>query len=244
MKALLKRILQKLLGMDNYLILFSNFIIYTLPLNRKERDFLHFVKLIKSDGLILDIGANIGIMTYYLSRKKHDSKIIAFEPVPMNIAALQKIIQSKRLKNVLVKSFALGNKNTEAKIVMPEIDKVKMQGLSHIVHESISDFNEGKTYNTQIVRLDDMSEITDNELPLVAIKMDVENFEYFVLEGGINTISKYRPLIYTELWDNENRSNCFKLLTKLNYKTQIIEKGQLIDFDPLKHSSQNFFFIP
>ena len=44
-----------------------------------------------------------------------------------------------------------------------------------------------------------------------AIKMDVENFEYFVLEGGKELIKKHKPIIYTELWENQNREKCFQL---------------------------------
>ncbi|HHG84193.1 MAG TPA: hypothetical protein ENJ82_05530, partial [Bacteroidetes bacterium] len=77
-----------------------------------------------------------------------------------------------------------------------------------------------------------------------AIKIDVENFEYFVFRGGEKVLREYHPLIYCELWENENRDLCFSLLRdELGYKVQVLNQGTLVDFDPEKHSNQNFFFV-
>jgi len=181
--------------------LFSLFIINTLKWNKKEGDFIHFLKLIPEKGRILDIGANIGIMSVWLGRNRPQAEIIAFEPIPHNIKALKKVLGHYKLKNVQVIEKALGNNNGEVEMVMPVLDEVKMQGLSHVIHESITDFNQGRTYKTPITRLDDCDVLQNGGAAVVAIKLDVENFEYFVLEGGRKTISKYRPIIYTELWE-------------------------------------------
>jgi FkbM family methyltransferase len=243
MKSRIKQFLQSVLGFQTYLYLFANYIIYTLPFNRREGDFLVFLKLIKEDGLILDIGANIGIMTYHLSKKKPHSKIIAFEPAPENLSVLNKIVARKKLQNVEVKRFALGNENKEAEMVMPEVDHVKMQGLSHVVHEKLTDFNTGDTFPIEIKTIDSIPCLKDETAKLVAIKMDVENFESFVLEGARNTIDQHKPLIYTELWENENRYTCFSIMQDLGYETYVNEKGRMVKFDPKKHLTQNFFFL-
>ncbi|MBN2747289.1 MAG: FkbM family methyltransferase [Bacteroidales bacterium] len=244
MKSTLKYILQKLFGLEQYLYLFANYIIFTLPFNRKESDFLHFIKLIKKDGIILDIGANLGIMTYYLSKQKPDSQIFSFEPVQENLKILKKIVQEKKLNNVEVFDIALGNKNESGTMVLPEVNHVVMQGLSHVVHESIPDFNQGKTMTIEIKKLDDLQEIIHSKKPVIGIKLDVENYESFVLEGATSTINKYKPIIYTELWENENRTKCIKILTEMNYFVKVLEGKNLVDFDPKKHKTQNFFFLP
>ncbi len=244
MKARVKKILQQLLGFDRYLYLFSLFIINTLKWNKKEGDFIHFLKLIPEKGRILDIGANIGIMSVWLGRNRPQAEIIAFEPIPHNIKALKKVLGHYKLKNVQVIEKALGNNNGEVEMVMPVLDEVKMQGLSHVIHESITDFNQGRTYKTPITRLDDCDVLQNGGAAVVAIKLDVENFEYFVLEGGRKTISKYRPIIYTELWENDNREKCFGLMKDLFYKVKVFQKNSLVDFDPALHKTQNFFFVP
>ena len=76
MKNSIKYILQLLLGYERYLYWFSLFTIKTLPWKKNESDFVVFNSLIKGDGLILDIGANIGIMSYHLAISHPQSTII------------------------------------------------------------------------------------------------------------------------------------------------------------------------
>jgi len=207
MKSLIKNILQKILGMETYLYVFSIFIIRTLRYNKREGDFCYFIKQIPEDGILLDVGANIGVMTYYMAKHFPNSKVYSFEPVPLNLKTLHKIVNHYKLTNVAICDYALGNENGEVDIVMPELQHVKMQGLSHVVHESIPDMNEGEKFKTKIKKLDDLSFLQNSEEKISAIKLDVENFEYFVLKGGEDLLRKYHPMVYSELWDNENRKN-------------------------------------
>jgi precorrin-6B methylase 2 len=41
--------------------------------------------LIRHQGIIPDVGANIGMMTVLFARHFEDSKVIAFEPIPLNV---------------------------------------------------------------------------------------------------------------------------------------------------------------
>ena len=66
MKNTIKYFLQQLFGYELYLFTFAIFKIKTLKNDSKEKDFFYFLNLIPtSNGVILDIGANLGIMTYY-----------------------------------------------------------------------------------------------------------------------------------------------------------------------------------
>ena len=208
-----------------------------------ERDFFHFLKLIPKDSIVLDIGANIGIMTYFLSKVNSGVDVIAFEPMPQNIKALNKIISYFKLNNVSVKEIALGNEKGSVEMVMPVLDDVKMQGLSHVVHDSITEFNEGIKFEVPVEKLDNLPECNGSK-KVAGIKMDVENFEYFVLKGGVNVIQKHRPFVYTELWENENREKCFELMRSLNYEVNVVVNDSTEVFDPKRHTTQNFIFLP
>ncbi len=246
MKARFKYLLQKVLGFGNYLFIFSLFKIRTLNRDGNEKDFLYFLKLIPPGGIILDIGANIGIMTVHLARGVKNSTVLAFEPVPYNLRALHRVIAFYKLSNVRVFGCALGNSNGTAEIVMPVMDRVKMQGLSHIVHQSIPENNEGEKFTTEVKKLDAMDEVMNGKARVTAVKMDVENFEYFVLDGAREMLRKYKPLIYCELWDNENRRKCFELLHSLGYEAKILVAGSLAACTKealMEHPTQNFFFL-
>lgn len=242
MKNRIKLILQKTLGYHNYLFMFALYIICTLRFQKKEKDFLYFLNLIPDNKAVLDIGANIGVMSFHLSRKLKHQKVYAFEPQPDNLIIIKKIIKFFSLKNVILFDFALGNSYGEIEMILPMEGKTKLHGLSHVCHETISDFNNGEKFRVQIKPLDDIEELKQSQIG--GIKLDVENFEFFVLDGGKSLIENNKPIIYTELWENKNRENCLILMDKLGYSCKKLIKNQLVDYDPIIHNSQNFFFIP
>jgi len=240
LKNTIKYILHRLLGFQNYLFAFSAFKIYTLKWDKKENDFFYFLDQISGDDTVLDIGANIGIMSVHMSRKA--SSVIAFEPVPENLTTLKRILNFFNAKNVVLKEVALGEKNGEIEMVMPKVGEVKMQGLSHVVDESIRDFNEGIKYKVALSRLDDVAGLSEKRI--TAIKMDVENYEYPVLKGAEELLRKNKPIIYIELWENDNRENCFRFIKEMGYEIKVLMNGILVSFDKGIHNKQNFFFIP
>lgn len=242
MKTFVKFVLQKLLGFSNYLFIFSLYIISTLRHNRKEGDFLHFLKLLPDNSTILDIGANIGVMTVHLARKLPASQVFSFEPVPENLKTLRRLLKFYKLGNVKVFDVALGNYEGTAEIILPEHKHVKFQGLSHIEGVEGSEGDTGLKYQVPMHRLDDIAELKSPSRKVSGIKIDVENYEYFVLDGARKLLADHKPLIYAELWDNQNRKDCMRLLKELGYLVYVLENGALVDYDNSRHQTQNFFF--
>ena len=244
MKNKAKYILHTLLGFRNYLFVFSLYKIYTLKKDRNEKDFFQFLKLIPANTSVLDIGANIGIMTVHIARTIKGVTVYSFEPMPNNIAALKRIIHYFKLTNVQLREVALGNTEGEVEMVMPVISNVRMQGLSHVVHDSITEFNEGEKFKVPLLMLDKMEELMNAQKRVSAIKIDVENFEFFVLDGAKNLITKHKPIVYAELWENENREKCFTLFNNLSYKTFVVVDNTTVEYDRTEHVTQNFIFLP
>jgi FkbM family methyltransferase len=242
MKTFIKLVLQKSLGFNNYLFIFSLYIIATLKYNRKEGDFLHFLSMLPDHSTVLDIGANIGVMSVHIARKLPDSQVFSFEPVPENLNTLRRLLKFFKLGNVKVFDIALGNYEGTAEIILPEHNHVKFQGLSHIEGVEGTEGDSGRKYKVRLHRLDDIAELQSPLKPVTGIKIDVENYESKVLEGAVKLLTKFKPLIYAELWNNQNRVDCMKLLTNLGYNTFVLEKGELVKFESDKHDTQNFFF--
>ncbi len=234
-----KYILQKVLGFQFYLYVFSLFKIRTLHSDSNEKDFFYFLSMLKDgEGSVLDVGANIGIMTVHLGQQLPNSVIHAFEPMPTNVSVLKKIISKFKLKSVKLHEIALGDSVGSVKMVLPKNGRTKMQGLSHVKHESITEWNDGEEFE---VPLDTLDNILPSE-KIQGIKIDVENFEYFALKGGRKILEKDHPIIYAELWDNENRAKCFELLNEFSYQAFIVSDNKLIAYESKKHMSQNFIF--
>ena len=243
MKNTVKYILHKLLGFKNYLFIFSLYKILTLRKDKNEKDFFAFLHLIPANTAVLDIGANIGVMTVHLARTVKGSTVYSFEPMPNNISTFKRIIKYFKLQNVKLYEIALGNSEGEVEMVMPVISSVRMQGLSHVVHDSIPENNDGERFKVPLKMLDNMIELVNAPQRISAIKIDVENFEFFVLDGAKQLIAKNRPVVYAELWENENREKCFDLFKSLNYKTVVVVDKKAVEFNPAIHKTQNFIFL-
>lgn len=224
--------------------MFSIFKINTLRKDKSERDFFRFLRMIPENTTVLDIGANIGIMTVHIAQSVKGVSVHSFEPIPSNITALKRIVKYYNLSNVHIHETALGNTVGEVEMVMPVISAVKMQGLSHVIHKSIADNNKGDLFKVPINKLDNIFDSSKEDTRISAIKIDVENFEFFVLEGGKNMILKNKPIVYAELWENDNRENCMKLFKDLNYTMFAVSQNELVPFDSSIHKTQNFIFTP
>lgn len=241
LKDIIRTICQKILGYDNYLFLFSRFNVKRMESGSHEQEFLYFVSLIPNRGVVLDIGANIGIMTVLLAKRLNNAAIYSFEPIPNNLIALKRVLQHYALANVTVFETALGETPGELKMIVPVINSANMQGLSHVVENKDATVEKGQFFSVPVQPLDAIAEL--KELPeIVAIKIDVENFEYYVLKGGVELLTKHHPIIYCELWDNDRRTLCFEYLKGLGYQVKIFEQGALKDFTG--QQVINFFFLP
>lgn len=244
MKTFVKYILQKTMGLKTYLYVFALFIVVKIRFDKKEKDFFHFMNLISDDGIILDLGANIGVTSYHLAKRFPASKILSFEPLTLNINTLKRIKRRFKLLNIKEYQLAVGDKQGTLEMVMPVVNNVPMHGLSHVVNNDKNGNNQGFKYKVPVVKLDDFDDILTASEKVNAIKIDVENFEYFALKGAKNILEKFHPIIYCELWENDNRKKCIDLLNNIGYKAFILNKNNLVEFEKATIKKHNFFFLP
>jgi len=245
MKLLIKSVLQRILGLENYLFLFSLFKITTLKWDAVEGDFLHLLSIIDDNGLVIDAGANIGIMSVLLAKKVSHGQVYAFEPMPINFKVLGKVIKWFRLDNVIIYPWALGNIEQELEMVMPVVGAVRLQGLSHIIDESKGPVDSGDRAGVICKRLDDISAFFEPNAKITALKIDVEGFEYFVFEGGQKLLSTHHPIIYCEISNADNVKKCAALLNPFNYEINVLVNHHLQVYEPQKHHGYwNFFLMP
>lgn len=150
-----------------------------------------------TDGLFVDIGANIGCISMAACSLGRD--VLAFEPQPEVYKLLEKNVVSSG-GEVVTCNYALGNEEGFAD--MPKVhysERGNFGGLGIGTKSSLG-------YITVPVRtLDSL------ELPRVGmLKIDVEGFELEVLRGGLETIVRDRPIMYIE----DDRSDKSYMLRK------------------------------
>jgi FkbM family methyltransferase len=199
--------------------------------------------MLPEEGTVLDIGANLGVMTYYLAKEYPKRRVFSFEPIPYNYENLLRLKKKFGLNNVSTFQIALGDENGLINMILPVEKSVRFHGLAHVKDGLDQIKSNGELFQCPIHRLDDIEELNNVCNPVTGIKMDVENYEYIVLKGAAKLLQKHMPIIYCELWDNENRINTMKFLKGLGYKVFILSKHSLIHFDREKHKTQNFFFV-
>lgn len=244
MKTFIKYILQKTLGLETYLYVFARFIIVKLRWDKNEKDFFHFMKLVQDGGIILDLGANIGVTSYHLAKNFPGSTIFSFEPLTLNMNTLKRVKKKFKLKNIKEYKVAVGDKPGKLEMVMPVINHVPMHGLSHVIHDGNTENDDGFKYKVPVICLDEFEELKKLNRPVTAMKIDVENFEYFVLKGAEKLIAGNKPIIYCELWENDNRKKCIDLLTNLGYSSLVLQKKELVPIEKATVDKHNFFFLP
>ena len=132
----------------------------------------------KKRGVALDIGANVGLWSRGLC--KNFRTVVAFEPVAMFRECL---IRNVVADNLQVKDFALGDKRTQATMIITEGNT----GHTHIDPDTLG------TGDTEVYRLDDL-ELDEVDY----IKMDCEGYEYRILQGAEQTIKQCRPVVVVE----------------------------------------------
>jgi len=183
----------------------------------------------KKDGVVLDIGANLGSYCIPLAKKHPHIKFEAFEPQRIVNYQLCANIIINGLENVNSYEVGLSNKKETIELVMPDYTVEGNIGAFSIDKEVRENEYEcsskGETDTLQLVTLDSL-----DYKNLKLLKIDVEGHELEVIKGGIKTIKRnnYPPIIFEawtwKPWYQEKRTALFDYLHGHGYN--IIELGQ------------------
>lgn len=168
-----------------------------------------FYRHIKN-GVILDIGANIGIYTTSLGvATKNKNEIWCFEPVKSNVVMLKSNIDLNNLTNVKIYNTALGEFE----------GKIEINLSADSAYSSIKDLTRYKSSVTETVSIVPLDKIwAENKFPVIdAIKIDVEGAEIEVLKGALGLIEKNNPVILIEANDSEFLNKLVSFLEPLGY---------------------------
>ena len=242
LKHFIIRNLHSLLGFEDYLFVFTIFKISTLSLYKRKTEFVYFTKLFASDANVIVIGANTGITTIPIAKNVPGGKVFAIEPIPDNFKTLQRVIKYFKFSHIEPINVALGNENKEIEMVMPIVENTKSHGLCHIDDKNIRETEGGIKFKVMMKKLDDIFSSFVGKID--GIKIVAENYEWFIFEGGKNIIAKHRPLMYCELWFNDDRKKVLEQIKSWNYEVMILEGTELIQYNSLQHHIKCFFFVP
>jgi FkbM family methyltransferase len=189
-----------------------------------------------------DIGANIGWYTLNLAKTFEKVKFFAFEPIPMTFEKLKANVELNQV-NVNLHNFGFSNQEQELTFYYyPE-------GSVNASAANLSESDNVQTIPCFVKKLDDFT--AEKSLTVDFIKCDVEGAELFVYQGGIESIKKNKPIIFTEMlrkWSlkfNYHPNAIIDLLCGIGYRCFTAKEDNLVDFFKMDENTMetNFFFL-
>jgi len=157
-----------------------------------------FTIKLDEDDTVIDIGANVGYYTLYLSKFLKTGKIISIEADPETCSVLKKNCELNNMKNVIIHNFAISNKSGQITFYKSETHS----GENSIYSSGIK--NKKSSISIPASTLDKM--LKSNYPKIDFIKIDVEGAEFDVLKGGEDTL-KITKKILIELHEDILKKN-------------------------------------
>lgn len=245
---LVRKLLIKILGFNNYLAFISRVFIQTF-VNKwylGEHKQVKFIKnLVKPGDTCIDIGANLGYFSIPLSRYIGiEGKLFSVEPVANFRKHLVKNLENFGLKNTEVLPYALGEEdNKKIQMVTPEVEGVIRHGRTEV--KEISEHSQvAFEHETVLMR----PQTLFGHLPNIDfIKCDVEGYELHIIPLFTEIISQKRPILEIEIDPIENKREIISRLKTLDYSVFFLgtEKLQAFDINNSQHLKEiELYFIP
>jgi len=156
-------------------------------------------EFLKSDSIIIDVGAHAGQFTKLFSALVPEGHVYAFEPGGYASSILTKVIRLYRLKkNVTHINKGLGNQYKKENLNIPLKQSGSLGfGLSHIGNNK-QDVRTTVSEIIEIITLDSFAE--DERLEKINfIKADIEGWEMQLLLGAKSIIQKWHPILTLEV---------------------------------------------
>lgn len=150
--------------------------------NARERsDERFYKKFLRTGDTVVDAGANIGMATLLCARLLGGSgAVYSFEPHKRTFRHLTENIKLNNLKNVT--AFNVGLSNKKEKVFFTD--------------EYVTDINHVDVAGSTSVLLGTLDEELKSVNDITLLKIDVEGYELFTLEGGVETLTKTKAVYF------------------------------------------------
>lgn len=159
-------------------------------------DITAFLKTSIKDGwMCIDVGANIGLTSIFMTKCAANVEVIAFEPAPNCNTFLPQNVFANSAGMIKLESMALG-----ARVgLMPFVQLPNFSAGSHVLgnkaeHPAAIRLKSIWVKMNTLDRYCEANKITKIDL----VKIDVMGYELNVLAGARNTLLKFKPMVVLE----------------------------------------------
>ena len=197
----------------------------------EEKNIQLILSKLKTNAVLIDLGANIGSISIPICKLRNDVNVIAVEASSIMFDYLKRNMELNNIKNCKVLNKAVwADSEAEVPFYLPE----KQYGKGKIdINKSSGNFELVKT-----ISIDDVCRMYQLE-KVDFIKVDIEGYEYFAFKGGSELLKKAdAPDILFEFIDSAEKSAEFlepgdaqSVLFAHGYKLYKIESDRLIELE-------------
>lgn len=196
-------------------------------------------KFIRPDGVVIDVGANIGVHTVHFAACAPLGSVICFEPARDTFTCLLRNVE--HLSNVVPLNVALSD-STGLRLFFVASDDA-YSGLKDTRRKVIS-----RQEWVACLRGDDILVEMLKNRRIDLVKIDVEGLESEVLRGMTQLIITHRPVIFCEIFggqqSNPSPESTVRLCTAFGYDAFVAQGDRLQPAGPHNDCLYNYFFVP
>lgn len=226
-------------GKKNIKILADKRDVYSIPLtylniskiSERDNDETRMIlNIIKSGDVIFDIGANIGWYTLLVLLNRKRAIVYSFEPIKSSYKLMIKNLLLNNQKTDKAHDFGFSDENKKVKFYF-DIECATASSMANL-RKAKATINE----ECEVKKMDDFVSSLHSFNKLDFIKCDVEGAEKLVFEGGIETIKKYKPVIFSEMlrkWSKKfgyHPNDIIDFFKVIGYECYIIKKNKIKKF--------------
>ena len=179
-----------------------------------------FAKTIQEGAVVYDIGAHVGFYTLLASEIVGPrGKVVAFEPLPINIHYLREHLRLNQCENVIVVEAAVA-------------EQTGINFFEEGTNNYMGTLSSKGRLEVKVVSLDSL--VSKGEIPPPDyMKIDVEGAEMLVLSGARQLLVNYHPTIFLATHGFDVHYQCCSFLQSMGYYLQSINGKDIDDTDKI-----------
>lgn len=221
------KLLYRLLPLDAYLRAVSSlfFLWHRLGLGRSApatEYVYHIPELVREGDTAIDIGANLGYYSRYISEAAGASgHVYAVEPVKPILGVLRRNL--RRCRNVEILPYALGGEEREIEMCN---DTARCQGYFGTGQNFVGDSRDTSADADRFPAQMRCGSLLFGDLErLDFIKCDIEGYETVVMREMRPLLERFRPTVLIET-GGENRPQIVEMFSAMGYRGFTLDRGR------------------
>jgi FkbM family methyltransferase len=196
-----------------------------------EKDEIEFLKrILKQGDTFIDIGSNIGLFSLHASKLVGKTgKVFSIEPSPVTYKRLVNNISLNSFDNMTPINKGLSNEEGELSLYISNNGYDAWNSFAAVDSNKVQ-----STVNVPVTTMDKLlKDYNINRDTVSLVKIDVEGWEKFVLQGGRSFLTQFTPVVMMEFTEANTFSagylvqEIYDIMVEMGYNWYKYEKSKL-----------------